>query len=175
MNIPEACIEAAQRFKPDEGGSGLRYTWTNKEVARRVILALAENMPQDAIDAAVKAYAKDPPRARAGNVLSLKKRAAIAAFLKHVAGDTPAQQVQQISKGDYPLTLEATREGPWGKIGAVVRGRLRFNEEQCRHFFDIALPNGEVKAGLAEYKFKVVENKRLQAELETPCSTEHTN
>lgn len=57
--------------------------------ARRVLAAQAkpEAISQGAIDAAVKAYAKNPPRARAWNVLSLKMRAALSAALLYIAGE----------------------------------------------------------------------------------------
>jgi len=79
-NLPEACIEAAscQTRTGVERGPEAR--------ASRVILALAENLPEHSIGKALSAF-----YANGVETCSTREaiRAAIAAFLKHVAGETP--------------------------------------------------------------------------------------
>lgn len=72
MSIPESVIDAAAWYE-DESPD-----------ARRVILALAENMPEDAVDAAQQELSD-----RGWLIESPHLRAAIYEFLKHVAGETP--------------------------------------------------------------------------------------
>jgi hypothetical protein len=79
MSIPESVIEAAEVVCSIQDDTEPR--------ARRVILALAENIPEHAVDKAWQTYCD-----RLDTFHCINKgdvRAAIAAFLKHVAGETP--------------------------------------------------------------------------------------
>jgi hypothetical protein len=86
MSIPEACIKAAKVFTCELDA----YT---EPRARRVILALAENLPERAVSAAEEARAKHqlsvPSHLWDDEFFTDSLRVAIAAFLNHVAGDRP--------------------------------------------------------------------------------------
>ncbi len=97
MSIPESVIREMKAFHRDSC-----YPECGNESAadatRRVILALAEEMPADAVDAFIRAFWLMPPgwgiEQLFGSTVRLtneRERAivAIAAFLKHVAGDSP--------------------------------------------------------------------------------------
>lgn len=75
MSIPEACIEAAHICQP-----------TAEVRARRVILALASDLPESAVEKAVEAWLDDETPTLSNEAAVAK---IIAAFLKHVAGETP--------------------------------------------------------------------------------------
>jgi hypothetical protein len=84
MSIPESVARAASIYsEQDEGGVSHKINAETR--ARRVILALAEEMPDDAVEKAVQTWLES-----ASDYTRLKEsgRAAIAAFLKHVAGDS---------------------------------------------------------------------------------------
>jgi hypothetical protein len=81
MSIPESVIDAARIEFPRERD---KYA---KARARRVILALAEEMPAGAVSSACDAV--DMIVGLGGDTDRDVVRAAIAAFLKHVAGDSP--------------------------------------------------------------------------------------
>ena len=82
MGIPRSCVEAAS-VRNDLTKNGWAKD-TDEARARRVILALAEETATaEAVGDACRAYLK-----QSGSHPD-KVRAAIAAFLKHVAGDTP--------------------------------------------------------------------------------------
>lgn len=86
MSIPEACIKAAKVFTCELDA----YT---EPRARRVILALAKNLPESAVDAHLRAYWLLPPgldiEMLFGSTVRLtneraRSRAAIVAALKDV-------------------------------------------------------------------------------------------
>lgn len=85
MSIPESCIEAATvRAELNKNG------WTNdtdEARARRVILALAESLPDSAVEKAWLAYCK-APKTQSAETWKAAMRAAIVAALKDVAGET---------------------------------------------------------------------------------------
>jgi hypothetical protein len=87
MSIPEACIKAASTALDKENARlHPEFPHLGEARARRVILALAENLPESAIDDACKAYAKfEGPHC----ICVTAMRAAIIAALKDVAGETP--------------------------------------------------------------------------------------
>lgn len=74
MSIPEACIRAAR--------TGV--TLDTEARARRVILALAENIPEDAVAAAAHAVFAEPCQ-----IDYELMQEGLTAFLNHVAGETP--------------------------------------------------------------------------------------
>ena len=76
--IPEACIEAASLHETDNG-----YAAPTK-VARRVILALADNLPDSAVDTALDEMLKQREDNK-GFWYDL--RAALVAALKEVGGE----------------------------------------------------------------------------------------
>jgi hypothetical protein len=82
-------------------------------------------------------------------------------------GDQSPEPVPAIDTSQYQIFLRATREGAWGKIGTIVRGRLRFNAEKDAHYYDVVLPNGWIKTGLAQYKFKQI--SEIDAEILKPA------
>jgi len=83
MSIPEACIKAAKsRYSIDKGFD------TDESTARRVILALAENLPESAVEKAWLAYCK-APKTRAAGGWKAAMRVAIIEALKDIAGETP--------------------------------------------------------------------------------------
>jgi len=86
MSIPESVIEAAG-VEPN-GPYSYEYACHS---ARRVILALAESMPEDAVEKDLSAWLGDDGSWSDEEKASMRPaaRRAIAAFLKHVAGDSP--------------------------------------------------------------------------------------
>lgn len=86
MSIPKVCIEAAG--SPDDYGLAPNYQRdVRKARARCVILALAEEMPESAVEAAYTVFLegmRDPH----SNPKELVRTAIIAA-LKDIAGGTP--------------------------------------------------------------------------------------
>lgn len=94
MSIPEACIERV-RFKNANTCESMEDA---ERRARRVFLALAEEMPADAVDAFIRAFWLMPPGHNIEHLFSDPARlsgerarvaTSIAAFLTHVAGDAP--------------------------------------------------------------------------------------
>jgi len=84
MSIPENVARAASIYSEQDEG-GVSHKLNAETRARRVIIALAEEMPEDAVEKAIYAYVL-----RSGNEPdTLAVSDAIAAFLKHVAGDSP--------------------------------------------------------------------------------------
>jgi hypothetical protein len=71
---------------PDVINAGVGYPPEAR--ARRVILALAEEMPADAVDAAAKTIWGDNWR-KLGGLTEQRILTVITTFLKHVAGETP--------------------------------------------------------------------------------------
>jgi hypothetical protein len=84
MSIPESVIEEAAFPFPLEDMPGLA-----KQRAKRVILALAEEMPEDAVNEALRVVGITRDALHEQSHWPETMRAAIAAFLKHVAGDSP--------------------------------------------------------------------------------------
>ena len=79
--IPEAVIEAASTHYADADTP--RIELSNAARARRVFLALAENLPDSAVEEALSTFY------RSENTNHGSMQESIAAFLKHVAGETP--------------------------------------------------------------------------------------
>ena len=82
MSIPKTCIDAAGRHPED-------FLHNAEARARRVILALAGDLPEEAVKAAREAYWVTWNSASNGAEIDAAMDDAIAAFLKHVTGETP--------------------------------------------------------------------------------------
>mgnify|MGYP006921436113 CR=1 FL=1 len=93
MTIPPNVVEAAIT----DADKSILVQPSPATRARRVILALAEDMPDSAVEKALTAFYKIegnywPPRGADVHGIQFDRdqmSAAIAAFLKHVAGDSP--------------------------------------------------------------------------------------
>jgi hypothetical protein len=81
MSIPESVIHAAR--------AGTNPDAFNEQRARRVIIALAEEMPESAVNEALRMVGITKDALHEQSHWPETMRAAIAAFLKHVAGETP--------------------------------------------------------------------------------------
>jgi hypothetical protein len=93
MSIPKACTEAASTALDKENARlHPEFPHLGEARARRVILALAGELPESAVEAAITQYFGAKWRGRyqeTNNGIRNEMRAAIIDALKDIAGETP--------------------------------------------------------------------------------------